>query len=377
LFAVAAFVFSVTVLPTEVGAAEATPHISVVDAGSSGSRIAVYKPGPRPLGAPTRVMEEKPKVPPLSDFEKNPDQAGPQGIGPLLDRLDVLVAAQGLEKSKVPVSVLATAGMRNVERRDPVAAAAIIASVRAYIPTRGYPVGEVGIMSGQREALYAWVDANAVHGRLGDADNKVGIVEVGGASAQVAFESPRSTTRGVQTISVGGLKFNVVALSYLGLGANDARMLMRESPTRGAECFPNNAPNAQPKFYEANSSQPLRASKANFQVKKCRAAYNLVIDQQGSSSLNRANNDRIEPTDIRDLAGFKDSKFLGVSSVSFNMAELKVSPGARLGARFQQRIGALCTGKNAWKSVRALYSTDADVLAEGLCANSEYVHEFA
>lgn len=372
-----ALLIGMSSLPPSVASASVATHIAVVDAGSSGSRIAVYKPSALPLDDPTRVMAEEPDVPPLSSFEKDPAQAGPQGIGPLLDFLDAYVETAGLEKSAVPVSVLATAGLRNVERRDPAAAAAIVNSVATYIPTRGYAVGEVSIMSGQREALYAWVDANATSGTLADGNNTLGIVEVGGASAQIAFQSPQPNARGVQTVTIGGITFHVVALSYLGLGQNDARASMRNSPTRGAECFPNNSPKSKPKFFEAKSETPLRSSTANFDYRTCRIAYDSVIAQQGSSPLNRANNDRIGPADIRKLPGFNTTTFLGVSSIAFNMATFKLEPGPRLGTRFRRAIDATCTGKNAWKSVTSLYSSTSDPFAEGLCANSVYSHAFA
>lgn len=364
-------------LPSRVASASVETHIVVVDAGSSGSRIAVYKPSARPLDDPTQVLADEPEVAPLSSFEKEPALAGPQGMGPLLDVLDAYVRSAGLERSAVPVSVLATAGLRNVERRNPAAAAAIINAVTSYIPTRGYPVGEVSIISGQREALYAWVDANATSGTLADGDNTLGIVEVGGASAQVAFQSPQPNARGVQTLTIGGLTFHVVALSYLGLGQNDARDLMRSSATGGAECFPNNAPDSTPEFYETRSTNPLRSSAANFQSNNCLAAYDSVIAQQGSSQLNQANNDRVSPADIRSLPGFNTATFLGVSSIAFNMATFKLSPGPGLGRRFRQAIHTTCTGKNAWQSVSALYAGTPNRFAEGLCANSVYSYAFA
>lgn len=363
-------------VPYGVASANVTTHVAVVDAGSSGSRIAVYQPNPTPLDDPQAVLAEEPDVPALSTFERNPAQAGPEGIGPLLDLLDTYVSTAGIEKSAVPVSVLATAGLRNVEQRNPAAAAAIIDSVAAYIPTRGYPVGEVGIMSGQREALYAWVDANATSGTLADGDNNLGIVEIGGASAQVAFQAPQPNGRGVQTMTIGGLTFHVVALSYLGLGQNDARGFMRSSTNGGAECYPNNAPKSQPKFYESTAADPLRSSKANFDFRKCRSAYESVITKQGSTPLNRANNDGIKPVDIRKLPGFKSATFLGVSSIPFNMADFKLAPGPRLGTRFRQAIRTTCTGPHAWRSVSGLFSNSSNPFAQPLCANATYSYSF-
>jgi len=363
-------------VPAQAATSTGVAYVAVIDAGSSGSRIALYEKGAQPLGSPNRLMEEKPKVPPLSDFESNPTAAGPTGVGPLLDALDAYLVANSIEKSSVSVSVLATAGLRNVEQRDAAAAAAIVGAVTSFIPTRGYAVGEVAIMSGQREALYAWLDANASDGTLADGDNTIGIVEIGGASAQVAFASPSPGGRGVETVQVGPLTFNVVALSYLGLGQNDARMYMRKLGRKGAECFPNNAPKKAPLVYEAKSTTPLKATAANFNTVKCQQAYNSVIKTVGASALNRANNDRIRPSAISDLPGFSSAKFQGVSSIAFNMNTFTLEPGRALGTRFQKAITATCTGKNAWTKVIALYKDPQDPFAEGLCTNSQYTHQF-
>ena len=359
------------------GSSSAPKRVAVVDAGSSGSRIAVFESNSIPLDDPVQVMSEKPDIPALSTFENAPELAGPQGVGPLLDRLDDFIRSEGRDPSDMPVSVLATAGLRNVERRNPTAAAAILDSVATYIASRGYAVGEVSIMSGQREALYAWVDANATEGTLADGDNSLGIVEVGGASAQVAFQSPQPDSPGVQTTTIGGSTFHVVALSYLGLGQNDARGFMRDLGSGGAQCFPNNAPTSEPVYFEEKSTSPLRSSTANFQIDECQVAYETVIAQQGSSELNRANNDQLTPRDIRNLPGFNTTEFLGVSSIAYGMAGFKLAPGPGLGTRFREVIRATCTGSDAWASVVALRASTTDTNAGGLCANGVFVYSLA
>ena len=360
------------------GRSTAAPtRVAVVDAGSSGSRIAVFESNSVPLDDPVQVMSEKPNVPALSTFENDPELAGPQGVGPLLDLLEDFIRSEGWDQSAMPVSVLATAGMRNVERRNPTAAAAIIDSVATYISSRGYAVGEVSIMSGEREALYAWVDLNAAQGTLADGDNSLGIVEEGGASVQVAFQSPQPVGPGVRTTTIGGLTFHVVAVSYLGLGQNDARSFMRDLGSGGAECFPNNAPTSEPIFFEEKSGSPLRSSTANFQIDQCQVAYETVITQQGSSEFNLANNDQLGPKDIRSLPGFDTTEFLGAASIAYNMANFKLAPGPGLGTRFREVIRATCTGSDAWASVAALGAGTSDPNAGGLCANGVYSYVLA
>jgi hypothetical protein len=159
----------------------------------------------------------------LSSFVDSPSEAGPEGVQPLLDRLDQELAAHGLDKRDVSVNVLATAGMRHVDADNPAASAAIYESVRNTVQAAQYTVGAVGTISGQDEGLYAWADVNYLKNVFQERGVPYGIVEIGGASAQVTYVSSASDNPNVKPVTINGVGYPVFSISYRGLGLNDAR----------------------------------------------------------------------------------------------------------------------------------------------------------
>ncbi|KAL3581811.1 hypothetical protein D5086_016143 [Populus alba] len=88
---------------------------------------------------------------------------------------------------------------------------------------------------GSDEGLYAWVIANYALGTLGgDPLETTGIIELGGASAQVAFVStepvPPEFSR---TVEFGNITYNIYSHSFLNLGQNAAFEALRESVVSG------------------------------------------------------------------------------------------------------------------------------------------------
>ncbi|KAJ6432300.1 hypothetical protein OIU84_019524 [Salix udensis] len=87
------------------------------------------------------------------------------------------------------------------------------------------------VITGSDEGLYAWVIANYALGALGgDPLETSGIIELGGASAQVTFVStepvPPEFSR---TFKFGNISYNIYSHSFLQLGQNAALEALRES----------------------------------------------------------------------------------------------------------------------------------------------------
>ncbi|XP_033131836.1 probable apyrase 5, partial [Brassica rapa] len=87
------------------------------------------------------------------------------------------------------------------------------------------------VISGSDEGIYAWVIANyALDSLGGDPLQTTGIVELGGASAQVAFVSsevvPPEFSR---TISYGGVAYKIYSHSFLHYGQDTAQEDLYES----------------------------------------------------------------------------------------------------------------------------------------------------
>ncbi|KAF2148253.1 nucleoside phosphatase GDA1/CD39 [Myriangium duriaei CBS 260.36] len=214
----------------------------MVDAGSTGSRIHVYRFNN--CGATPELEKEW--------FEMTPKKKGGSGLSAYPDdpeaaakSLDVLldVAVQNVPKSIqgcTPIAVKATAGLRKLgpEKSD-----AILKAVRTHLETAyPFPVvsderGGVEVMDGKDEGVYAWITTNYLLGKIGGPDKTptAAIFDLGGGSTQIVFEPtfPEAKAGGMpETLSegdhkydlnFGGRKFTLYQHSYLGYGLMAAR----------------------------------------------------------------------------------------------------------------------------------------------------------
>ncbi|KAG6765582.1 hypothetical protein POTOM_029630 [Populus tomentosa] len=205
----------------------------IIDGGSTGTRIHVL--GYR--------IESGGKV--VFDFEEgamkvNPGLSAyagdPEGAGGSVEEL------VEFGKGRVPrelwgeteVRLMATAGMRllDSEARD-----RILDVCRRVLRKSGFKFQDswASVITGSDEGLYAWVIANYALGTLGgDPLETTGIIELGGASAQVAFVStepvPPEFSR---TVEFGNITYNIYSHSFLNLGQNAAFEALRESVVSG------------------------------------------------------------------------------------------------------------------------------------------------
>lgn len=349
----------------------ATPssYVAVIDAGSSGTRLALYESAPDTQA--TRVYRAPSNTPGLSSFAANPSAAGPEAVTPLLDQLRTHLDGEGIAIADVPVALLATAGMRRLKLNDPAAAREIFASTRAAIEESGFPLRANKVLPDFQEALLAWLDANARAGTLDTPAADIGIVEVGGASAQVAFRSPRATGPGVRSVTVSGQNINVVAISYLGLGANEARSFMQVATSGGEACFPNNASGTDPVNYLATSDMPVPSAEASFIGNSCRRAYTGVV-QQVASLYPR----EVRPRNLATLPGFARADFVGLGAIPFVYSDFKIPADADERRGLQTAVRTNCKGPDAWLKVRALFPAGSESFAETQCSSGAYLDQF-
>ncbi|TYJ58095.1 hypothetical protein B9479_001191 [Cryptococcus floricola] len=203
-----------------------------IDAGSTGSRIHVYKfhnCGPSPqLEYETFKMLN----PGLSAFARDPTAAA-ASLDPLLEEA-YRVVPESLRKC-TPVEVKATAGLRLLGQQESVA---ILDEVRNRLETNwDFTVhGEtaVEIMDGKDEGVYAWITANYLLNKIGEgatSDDTLAVMDLGGASTQIVFEpkfpadSEQALVEGEHKyeLNFGGKDFTLYQHSYLGYGLMRAR----------------------------------------------------------------------------------------------------------------------------------------------------------
>jgi hypothetical protein len=350
----------------------ASGYVAVIDAGSSGSRLTLYADDPESL-VPIIVTGVDRATKGLSSFAETPALAGPGAITPLLEELGSYLADQGIQKTDVPVALLATAGLRNVRADDRAAAQAILASGRTAIAESGYRVADARILPAVQEATLAWLDANALRDTVESKRRSVGIIEIGGASAQVAFRSPTAEGRAVQIVRVDGKEIPVVGVSYLGLGGNDVRSLMQDANDAGSFCFPNNASGQEPTIYLRAADRPVAADTARFNWKRCAQAFEQTILEVGDVRTAAA---PVAPSGIRQLSGFTTSNFLGIGRIPLVFADLKITDAAEKRTALRQAVRGACDGTNAWPKVTALFEGRSTAFADTLCPSGVSQYEF-
>jgi hypothetical protein len=334
-------------------------YLAVIDSGSSGSRLYLFEREIVESELQVADLTDFSTKKPLSDFASAPADAGPQGVQPLIDGLRQYLDDRGIEPSAVQVNLLATAGMRLVSNE---AALAIYDSVRRTLQASGMSVGRIETLSGLLEGAYAWANANYLSGSFGQGGQPLrGIVEVGGASAQIAYESAAAPDEQVARFVVNGRSYRVASESWLGLGQNEARGAMIDKLGSGPAqpCYPNNASAAGglTRFDTATSRNSVDAATSEFKLDDCLALYDQVI---GTFKLPKA-------TSVPELAALD---LIGISSVYFALNDWQtLTVPERLGAIVSEQ----CSGPDAWPRVSAFLGGLVDALTQNACANGTYM----
>lgn len=212
----------------------------VVDAGSTGSRLHVYSVTPTQTALPViqEIYKQKDGAP-IASFAAHPEQAGP-ALNKLLTNATAFLVGQGVSENEgVPIYVYSTAGMRLIPEQD---AHKINHEIREYI-LANYPLFsktgvEVRTIAGSEEAFFAWASVNEAAQTLNSKpEQTVGIVEMGGASSQVAF-AVDYTGADVFSFELNGEAYNILSKSFLGVGHAVAMKEINNRPV----CYPLGAP---------------------------------------------------------------------------------------------------------------------------------------
>lgn len=157
--------------------------IAIIDAGSSGSRLKVYEVYADSTLAciyPTTDAEtEKSKGRALSTVANQEDS-----VKAYLEQMTACYTPSS-SSDTIPLYVLATAGMRLQDESTTKGIYSKMTDTQSLF--NGFKVEKAMTIAGRYEGLYAWITVNYESHSL--TNNPQGILEVGGASMQVAFVS--------------------------------------------------------------------------------------------------------------------------------------------------------------------------------------------
>ncbi|CAJ2501885.1 Uu.00g047380.m01.CDS01 [Anthostomella pinea] len=224
----------------------------MLDAGSSGTRLHIYRwqdPAKVLKHASLEELSSLPKIensytkktrPGISTFGDHPEDVGPEHLEELIEK--AMKKIPDAKHADTPIYLMATAGMRLL---SPTQQRALLTEVCSYFRqhTRfSLPDcdAHIQVIPGETEGLYGWIAANYLLGGFdnpeGHAHGKnhhtYGFLDMGGASAQIAF-APNTTVAEehgndlkllrLRTMNGQSLEYKVFSSTWLGFGVNQAR----------------------------------------------------------------------------------------------------------------------------------------------------------
>ncbi|ROW05562.1 hypothetical protein VSDG_00302 [Cytospora chrysosperma] len=226
----------------------------VLDAGSSGTRLHIYKwkdPARARKHASKQELNSLPKLhtekkwtkkikPGVSTFGEKPEDVGPDHLKGLIQHALDIIPEDQIEDT--PIFLMATAGMRLLPQMQQSALTHEICSYLRETTEFSLPDCDlhIQVIPGETEGLYGWIATNYLLGGFdhpedhdhGKGHNTYGFLDMGGASAQIAF-APNATEAAkhandlkllrLRTLDGERSEHQVFTASWLGFGVNQAR----------------------------------------------------------------------------------------------------------------------------------------------------------
>ncbi|KAK3727326.1 hypothetical protein QZH41_018173, partial [Actinostola sp. cb2023] len=267
----------------------------VMDAGSSGTRVKVYKyiQGQHSPITPSDVQQVQ--VPPpdqlkpgISAFGDSIDKIKTYLAG-LIDNAKKVVPAD--QQSVTPIMLFATGGMRLLPKYKQDAVfdeVDLLFRDKSFCPFL-YSEANVRIITGEEEAVFGWITLNFIKGTFSSSNsiNSFGALDLGGASTQNTFRvSDKGTGQPTITVKLAGKTYPLYAHSYLGYGANEAtdsylKSLAGHQPIGGTRVLTSPCHNSH-YTHEVEIDNDQYVLKGNYNEAECQASLKNKFFCNGS-----------------------------------------------------------------------------------------------
>lgn len=141
-------------------------------------------------------------------------------LNPLFDYARMFLTK---EAKSIPVYLLATDGMEDLQIWNRWGYGILVGAIRCYVGSLGYDSREHELTTVDNKALYGWVAANYLSGTLTGESTKDGFLETRGENMQIAFAvkpDVDSYNGSLAKLDVEGKEFNVFSKTLYRLGAD-------------------------------------------------------------------------------------------------------------------------------------------------------------
>ena len=314
--------------------------ISIIDAGSSGSRIHVYQVTGSNQGVPVITELGNDKIKPgLSSYASHPQDAG-ASLKPLLAyAADAITKAHGVV-NQTPLYLMATAGMRD-PAITPAQSKAIYQSVTDAINTsKTMQLKEAQTIPGKMEGVYDWIAVNYLEKHLFDNQTQ-GSLDLGGASTEVTFSAQNMASSGdYASFSLGTHQYNLFSHSFYGLGQDKARGSV-DVPA----CFP--------KGYSMDNGQT-----GDFNYQTCKADTDNLLVQDNVSAT---------------IPAYSSAKMFTAFSGYYYTAQFFKVDTQFTPAGLQNAVNTFCALD--WKQMQEADPTVPVSYLANYCFNGTFIHE--
>eukprot|EP00835_Amoeboradix_gromovi_P002788 NODE_165_length_16345_cov_0.329743.p4 type:complete len:374 gc:universal NODE_165_length_16345_cov_0.329743:2917-4038(+) len=233
--------------------------IAVIDAGSSGSRVHIFK-----------LVNNKTITEIGEGLHKNPGLSKVSDIECYLKPfVEYILNTEG----KIPVYVYATAGMRLLSDSE---VKEKFDAVTKYFKSFNFPVFEIRIISGNEEGLFGFLstmDLSEI------SSEKLGFIDMGGASMQISFVERKKDSMFVNF----GKGLYVFSESWLRYGKNEAKIRHEDFLTKNSSICGVFNPCSL-------SSGPNFCIKPKINIQQCRFHLQELARQNNCTTLCHSNN---------------------------------------------------------------------------------------
>jgi hypothetical protein len=338
-----------------------TRYAVVIDAGSSGSRVHLFRYQTQAVTLTNAHIQEINFYGTQSNKSKIPltttDIAQPLATfsTPFSLAMTYVHNIPNFQEQQLDIYIYSTAGMRVI---DPLQKETINMAIENELK-KEYPQVhriEVRTIAGQEEALFLWLDVNTLKGNFNNSNQPTqGTIDIGGASAQIAYEVTNTENTNVTytTINLFGQKHTLYLNSLLHAGQDEARnKINSEFVTTPNPCYLSN-------------SDP-KVTNANFSYSQCTISAYAHLHSPTVTSENPQNISLMPMPPV-------NTSFFGVSGAYYisNFFGAKNNTQISIGM-LEENVQKFCT-KN-WSDFQQSFPKFQDPYLSQRCANGVYIH---